>query len=52
MNENDEALTRIIATADPLRPLDDQPTLDRAWTTIHAEMTASPTVIPLSLIHI
>ena len=47
MNENDEALTRLIATADPLHPLDDQPTLDHAWTTIHTEMTATPTVVPL-----
>lgn len=47
MNEHDEAITRLIATADPLRPVDDQPALDRTWATIHAEMTASPVVVPL-----
>lgn len=47
MNEHDEAITRLIATADPLHPLDDQPALDRAWTTIHTEVFASPVVVPI-----
>ena len=47
MNEHDEAITRLIATAEPLHTLDNQPALDRAWTTIHAEMIAGPVVVPL-----
>jgi hypothetical protein len=47
MNEHDEAITQLIATADPLHPVDDQPALDRAWTTINDEVIASPVAVPL-----
>jgi hypothetical protein len=47
MNDIDDALSRLVAEADPLPPTDDLATVDRAWAAVQAELLDDAVVVPL-----
>ncbi|MFT3969763.1 MAG: hypothetical protein QM695_05640 [Micropruina sp.] len=46
MNDVDDALTRLVAEADPLPQSDDPGSVDRAWAMVEAELFDDPAVTP------